>query len=118
MMLIPILSSAGCTKYYGLKGEAGARVQSQNTSFVSRDHALGDTEHAAELALRNPELLSDCANIHHGYDVCVYGYPCQPCYSSADRKIPFEIGRAHVRTPVTNSHLVCPTMLDKKKAYT
>src|SRR3546814_12929552 len=86
MMLIPILSSAGCTKYYGLKGEAGARVQSQNTSFVSRDHALGDTEHAAELALRNPELLSDCANIHHGYDVCVYGYPCQPCYSSADRR--------------------------------
>src|SRR3546814_1682857 len=26
-----------------------------------------------------------------------------------------EIGRAHVRTPVTNAHLVCRLMLEKKK---
>src|SRR3546814_5730420 len=26
-----------------------------------------------------------------------------------------EIGRAHVRTPVTNAHLVCRLLLDKKK---
>src|SRR3546814_5899079 len=29
-----------------------------------------------------------------------------------------EIGRAHVCTPVTNAHLVCPTLLEKKKKST
>src|SRR3546814_10077927 len=29
--------------------------------------------------------------------------------------VPKEIGRAHVRTPVTNTHLVCRQLLDKKK---
>src|SRR3546814_7447834 len=29
-----------------------------------------------------------------------------------------EIGRAHVRTPVTNAHLVCRLLLDKKKTNT
>src|SRR3546814_1422250 len=28
-----------------------------------------------------------------------------------------EIGRAHVRTPVTNAHLVCRRMLEKKKNH-
>src|SRR3546814_6056966 len=28
-----------------------------------------------------------------------------------------EIGRAHVRTPVTNAHLVCRLLLEKKKQY-
>src|SRR3546814_4522345 len=27
----------------------------------------------------------------------------------------FQIGRAHVRTPVTNAHLVCRLLLEKKK---
>src|SRR3546814_1982206 len=30
----------------------------------------------------------------------------------------FEIGRAHVRTPVTNAHLVCRLRLEKKKQHT
>src|SRR3546814_5772102 len=29
-----------------------------------------------------------------------------------------EIGRAHVRTPVTNAHLVCRLLLEKKKKKT
>src|SRR3546814_2444835 len=29
-----------------------------------------------------------------------------------------QIGRAHVRTPVTNAHLVCRLLLEKKKANT
>src|SRR3546814_3707096 len=29
-----------------------------------------------------------------------------------------EIGRAHVRTPVTNAHLVCRLLLEKKKRHT
>src|SRR3546814_7997483 len=29
-----------------------------------------------------------------------------------------EIGRAHVRTPVTNAHRVCGLLLEKKKQYT
>src|SRR3546814_8361238 len=29
-----------------------------------------------------------------------------------------EIGRAHVRTPVTNAHLVCRLLLEKKNTYT
>src|SRR3546814_9587515 len=32
--------------------------------------------------------------------------------------IAFQIGRAHVWTPVTNAHLVCRLLLDKKKNYT
>src|SRR3546814_10718433 len=30
----------------------------------------------------------------------------------------FEIGRAHVRPPVTNAHLVCRLLLEKKKRET
>src|SRR3546814_6419002 len=32
-----------------------------------------------------------------------------------DRLTEIEIGRAHVRTPVTNAHLVCRLLLEKKK---
>src|SRR3546814_2589894 len=31
---------------------------------------------------------------------------------------PMQIGRAHVRTPVTNAHLVCRLLLEKKKKTT
>src|SRR3546814_10160730 len=39
---------------------------------------------------------------------------------SFDGQVPlsFEIGRAHVRTPVTNAHLVCRLLLDKKHIIT
>src|SRR3546814_1288328 len=37
----------------------------------------------------------------------------QPCVDSIDRSN--QIGRAHVCTPVTNAHLVCRLLLDKKK---
>src|SRR3546814_7412357 len=32
------------------------------------------------------------------------------------QKVPVKIGRAHVRTPVTNAHLVCRLLLEKKKS--
>src|SRR3546814_5987608 len=35
--------------------------------------------------------------------------------ASAARKSAKEIGRAHVCTPVTNAHLVCRLLLEKKK---
>src|SRR3546814_2538838 len=39
-------------------------------------------------------------------------------HSSVERFIgPDEIGRAHVCTPVTNAHLVCRLMLEKKKTH-
>src|SRR3546814_9842812 len=38
-----------------------------------------------------------------------YDFPADPRRSS------LQIGRAHVRTPVTNAHLVCRLLLDKKK---
>src|SRR3546814_3297668 len=38
-------------------------------------------------------------------------------YRGAGRGSP-QIGRAHVLTPVTNAHLVCRLLLEKKKIYT
>src|SRR3546814_9047388 len=35
----------------------------------------------------------------------------------APPEVEAEIGRAHVRTPVTNAHLVCRLLLEKKKYY-
>src|SRR3546814_5128424 len=35
-----------------------------------------------------------------------------------ERELRLEIGRAHVRTPVTNAHLVCRLLLEKKKTTT
>src|SRR3546814_4526423 len=41
----------------------------------------------------------------------------EPCRAHSDGdKVP-EIGRAHVRTPVTNAQLVCRLLLEKKKHY-
>src|SRR3546814_5927265 len=36
-------------------------------------------------------------------------------YDWAPGEVRLEIGRAHVLTPVTNAHLVCRLLLDKKK---
>src|SRR3546814_2815945 len=38
-----------------------------------------------------------------------------PGKAAAKPKKAAEIGRAHVRTPVTNAHLVCRLLLEKKK---
>src|SRR3546814_1384532 len=46
--------------------------------------------------------------------------PASPCLrrgrgkSSRLKPLPHEIGRAHVCTPVTNAHLVCRLLLEKK----
>src|SRR3546814_3808183 len=37
---------------------------------------------------------------------------------AAPAPLRFEIGRAHVRTPVTNAHLVCRPLLEKTKKTT
>src|SRR3546814_10346714 len=41
--------------------------------------------------------------------------PSRPAARTASAPIFTEIGRAHVCTPVTNAHLVCRPLLEKKK---
>src|SRR3546814_6292558 len=53
-------------------------------------------DHAAE-----PRALGDRGAVRH-----------------AGIAVPREIGRAHVRTPVTNAHLVCRLLLEKKNTDT
>src|SRR3546814_6344690 len=38
-----------------------------------------------------------------------------PFSSRSERRLHWKIGRAHVGTPVTNAHLVCRLLLEKKK---
>src|SRR3546814_1168937 len=40
--------------------------------------------------------------------------PAAPRFTSSQIEAAKEIGRAHVRTPVTNAHLVCRLLLEKK----
>src|SRR3546814_10454802 len=47
-------------------------------------------------------------------DVIVHGIPGPTVLREGDI-ISIEIGRAHVCTPVTNAHLVCRLLLEKKK---
>src|SRR3546814_2122461 len=62
------------------------------------------------------------AGLYGGYTALVYltpligGYLADQ-YLGSKRSVQFgalKIGRAHVRTPVTNAHLVCRLLLDKK----
>src|SRR3546814_9362794 len=55
-------------------------------------------------------------------DVALRRQSANPAFAAAGRKLTddvqtllVEIGRAHVCTPVTNAHLVCRLLLDKKK---
>src|SRR3546814_1107004 len=43
--------------------------------------------------------------------------PGQKLYLAPDKRV-HEIGRAHVLTPVTNAHIVCRLLLEKKKTQT
>src|SRR3546814_7737975 len=42
--------------------------------------------------------------------------PPQPLMNG-EQGVPKEIGRAHVRPPVTNAHLVCSLLTEKQKKY-
>src|SRR3546814_8273390 len=46
------------------------------------------------------------------------GFDPLPCYDAATPHIDDKIGRAHVRPPVTNAHLVCRLLLEKKTKHT
>src|SRR3546814_7349735 len=48
-------------------------------------------------------------------DQTAYGATCG-IVNTGDAARTDEIGRAHVRTPVTNAHLVCRLLLEKKKS--
>src|SRR3546814_1056650 len=81
-------------------------VERRNVDCVMY-HGLGSIcEHRNALFMGKPNnCLERCQypeNIRH---VC-------------DRHEPREIGRAHVCTPVTNAHLVCRLLLEKKKKST
>src|SRR3546814_5896936 len=56
---------------------------------------------------------SSCISINH---VVCHGIPSSKTLKKGD--IVNEIGSAHVRTPITNAHLVCRLLLDKKIALT
>src|SRR3546814_3837456 len=68
------------------------------------DHLLRDAWRAAVLCGRQRRATPDhpeLADTHHS----------GACRSE------LEIGRAHVRTPVTNAHIVCRLLLEKKNTY-
>src|SRR3546814_12653088 len=54
-----------------------------------------------------------------GYRDGARSRPSAPGRKPYSRDIPdrHKIGRAHVRTPVTNAHLVCRLLLEKKKKH-
>src|SRR3546814_5765908 len=44
-------------------------------------------------------------------------FPSRSARTSSSRCCAPQIGRAHVRTPVTNTHLVCRPLLEKKNDF-
>src|SRR3546814_5116434 len=46
---------------------------------------------------------------------CILGDPVGSCQHYAATRAPRPIGRAHVRTPVTNAHIVCRLPLENKQ---
>src|SRR3546814_1272551 len=53
-----------------------------------------------------------------GHDQCIEQAVEQLARHAAHQMQALEIGRAHVCTPVTNAHLVCRLLLEKKNRYT
>src|SRR3546814_1846883 len=81
-----------------LYGPAGSEIRSTG------DY-IGFFEQVRALYGHQPGTMADIA----------YTAPRQSPRYIGDVTIPAQIGRAHVRTPVTNSHHVCRLSLDKKQ---
>src|SRR3546814_6057660 len=82
------------------------------TGVVGRRHEIEQG-----MAGQRPELYQRFLEevrgyVQHADELGFYGY-CQPEHHLQIEG--FEIGREHVRTPVTNAHFVCRIMLIKKK---
>src|SRR3546814_7713813 len=57
----------------------------------------------------------DPARVHENRRRLVQGMPAAPIWLDQVHGSAVQIGRAHVCTPVTNAHLVCRLLLEKKK---
>src|SRR3546814_10236140 len=79
---------------------------------ASRAHAMvvADYAHTPDALARALGAMREVAQARGGKLICVFG-----CGGGRDKKKRPEIGRAHVCTPVTNAHLVCRILLEKKK---
>src|SRR3546814_7195229 len=92
---------------YGLSAASAARAGSSARARVSRVIARPQTAR-----MTRDERVADI--LRAARDVfCGKGYE-QTAVSEIAARIG-EIGRAHVWTPVTNAHLVCRLLLEKKK---
>src|SRR3546814_2439469 len=86
-----------------IAGEQAARVPRRLHEAIARLRiGKGGAVYAACLARIGGAEIGDTLE-HFAVEICVVG---------EDRP---EIGRAHVRTPVTNAHIVSSHLLEKKK---
>src|SRR3546814_1088650 len=81
----------------------------QHNSLRKAAAELAMTQSAASKALREAELILGDTLFERRRDG-LYANQFGEC------AINYEIGSAHVCTPVTNAHLVCRLMLEKKKS--
>src|SRR3546814_7690602 len=80
--------------------DVGGRREQSLAGHQHTQHALGELH-------ENLDVLADRAGIHG-----------EGIVDALVQRVLQEIGRAHVWTPVTNAHLVCRLLLEKKKQYT
>src|SRR3546814_4783298 len=66
----------------------------------------------APVSAPTPNVVGYPARDHRRREIALHWMPSRKCRRAV------EIGRAHVRTPVTNAHLVCRLLLEKKKKET
>src|SRR3546814_8706287 len=94
--------------------EAGHAVVVQ---VVSTGEALLDRRLAAIPASEWSDIAVDITPREYVLDYLLHSFPTQlfEVYSDEEGN---QIGRAHVCTPVTNAHLVCRLLLEKKKEMT
>src|SRR3546814_3694758 len=91
--------------------------------FGKRQSGLRDrriVERAVKPAERRKSLRDKCLHVLSLCDVApeIGGLPARRSHDRLTGLVVDEIGRAHVRTPVTNAHLVCRLLLETKKTTT
>src|SRR3546814_4174637 len=84
---------------------------SESTRFVEKL----DPEEAASALTPTVEAMTQVVQQFHGTTVKLMGAGIMAIFGAP---VALEIGRAHVCTPVTNAHLVCRLLLEKKKTKT
>src|SRR3546814_10394942 len=93
----------------------------EKSLVVTYKHWRGEKRGSLKKAEANPGAFGDCIDCNQFVAVCLTGVDiregpqigCITCALCIDACDP-EIGRAHVCTQVTNAHLECRLLLDKK----